>query len=497
MKELLKKILSYRPGKVVVALGALAVLAVLLLPLFRIAGYSAPWYDDYNYGGFVKRALTVDRSLPGAWVGAYFCIRTQWYIWQGTFSSIFFMCMAPYAWNESLYYLGPVFLIVILAASTFVLLGVICRKVLGMDAWVTLPIQTVTAAMAVEFIYSIHGGFYWYNAGVHYVGMHSMMLLLAAAWIFLLKGSGTVKFVLAVAWTMLGAVIAGGANFITALQGILLGLSLIALGALLRSKRTLALLPSMMVYAFAFYKNVSAPGNQVRKNVNVSAGLGMDPVSAIWRSFVEAGKHAWTFTGVSTLLVLILLAVLIWRGLKDVKFSFRFPALLTAWSFCLFATGFTPSLYSLGHAGLSRTLNAVKITWQVLLVINEIYWIGWAKGKLKSKERGIDQGARWWFYPLIGVLMLGAFFLEPRPFENYSSYAAYYFVHTGEAHNFYHEYLDRVETITQGGEDVCVTPYHYRPGILMPEELTGNPADEKNRSIADWYGKNSITCVSP
>ena len=480
---------------------------LLLVPLYRILPYTAPWYDDYNFGGFVKSFLNEERSLSSALQGAWYCIRTQWYAWQGTFGSIFFMCMIPTVWSDSLYFLGPLFLITILVLALFLLMGVLCKKVLGADAWTALPLQAFLAVMGVEFIYTIYSGFYWYNAGMHYVGMHSFMLLLTAAWICLLKGSGKVSMVICFLWSLLGAVISGGANFVTALQGILIGLSLVALGILLKSRRTFWLMPSLLIYVMAFSINVSAPGNQVRKNINVSAGLGMDPVSAIWRSFVEAIRYAWLFCGIITILVLILLAPLIWRMLQTVSFTFRFPGLVLLWSFCLYSTGFTPSLYSLGHAGLSRTLNVVKITYQVLLVVNEIYWLGWLKGKLSEgkilkgklskKEKGTFQGARWWFYPLIGVLMLGAFFLEKQPFANYASYATYHFVHTGEAYNFYHEYLDRMEVIKDGGEDVVVTPYLYSPGVIMPYELSSDPQDEANRAIASWYGKNSVTCVAP
>ncbi|MBP5282975.1 MAG: hypothetical protein J6Z22_10820 [Lachnospiraceae bacterium] len=497
MKDRIRKVMGWRPETKLVALGAVLFSLLLLVPLYRILPYTAPWYDDYNFGGFVKSFLQQEDSLLSALQGAWYCIRTQWYAWQGTFGSIFFMCMIPTVWSDSLYFLGPCFLITILVVALYFLMRVVLRNVLGADRMTALPLQAFMAVMGVEFIYTIYSGFYWYNAGMHYVGMHSFMLLLVAVWICLLKGTGKVSMVLCFLWSIFGALISGGANFVTALQGILMGLSLMALGILIKSRRTFWLMPSLMIYALAFFINVSAPGNQVRKNINVSAGLGMDPVSAVWRSFVEAFRYAWIFSGVITILTLILLAPLIWRMLQTVHFKFRFPALVLLWSFCLYATGFTPSLYSLGHAGLSRTLNVVKITYQVLLVFNEIYWLGWLKEKLAKKEKEPYQGARWWFYPLMGVLMLGAFFMEKRPFANYASYATYHFVHTGEAYNFYHEYLSRCEVIKNGPDDVVVTPYLYSPGVLMPYELSADPQDEANRAIASWYGKHSVICVQP
>jgi hypothetical protein len=76
-------------------------------------------------------------------------------------------------------------------------------------------------------------------------------------------------------------------------------------------------------------------------------------------------------------MVMVMLLPLIWQALKETEYRFRYPGVVLLWSFCLYATGYTPSLYSLGHAGLSRTLNAVKITYLLLLFLNEIYWCGW------------------------------------------------------------------------------------------------------------------------
>ena len=46
MKEKIRKALTWRPQKWLVAVGAMLALGVVLLPLFRILPYTAPWYED-------------------------------------------------------------------------------------------------------------------------------------------------------------------------------------------------------------------------------------------------------------------------------------------------------------------------------------------------------------------------------------------------------------------------------------------------------------------
>ena len=512
MKKLLekmRKIILWSPDIRLVAIVAVISFLLLMVPLLRIAVYTVPWYDDYGYGSYVRNFLSSEYSLSSALKGAIICVRDQWWAWQGTFSSIFFMATAPFAWNEYYYFLGPLFLIIILPVSVFVLAGVLLRSVLKADRSHTLILQATVAAAVVVFIHSDRAGFYWYNSGVHYVGMHAFLLLTAAAWIKILAGTGKIGTALLLVWTLFGAVLGGGANFVTALQGIVFLMSLVALGALLRKWRTLLLLPSLAVYLYAFYINVSAPGNSTRQALFSGSGEGvMGAASAVLGSFREGFRYLWSFTGLRTWAVVLLLLPVIWQMLKNTEFRFKYPALVLAWSFCFYATGFTPSLYAMGHAGLGRTLNSVKITWQLLLFLNEVYWLGWLRQKTREKGWMADfflkfryrdktrEGVPVCFYLLMGMLMFGIFAADPYQDAHYSSFCAYWYVHTGEANEFHKEYLARVETIVNGGSVVEVAPYHFKPAPICVDDLSADPDNEANRFMASWYGKEAIICKS-
>ncbi len=502
--EKIKKIGLWKPDMRLVAVLAVAAMLLLLVPLLRIAIYTIPWYDDYGYAESVRSFLSLDYTLANAWKGALYCVKTQWYAWQGTFSSCFFMAIAPLAWNESLYFAGPMFLICLLTASAFVLSWTCLRKVLKADISSAVILSAASAAILVEFIHSDRAGFYWYNSGIHYVGMHSMLMLTAAVWIRLLAGKGKLNAVILSLLAVLGAVIGGGSNYVTTLQGLILIVSIIALGILLRRLRTLLLLPSLAVYAFGFYKNVSAPGNNVRQ----ANFTGLGPVDSIVQSFLAAFRNMWGFTGIRTVLFLILLAPVIWRMVKKISFPFSYPGLILLWSFCFYATGFTPSFYAMGHEGIGRTLNAVKITYQILLLLNTVYWLGWLQNQtqkegraaaaartLRKRYKGGGEGIPLVHYLAVAAFMLLVFSLDPYQARDYSSFCAYHFVHTGEANEFHKEYLKRVEMIKQGGSVVGVPPYHFIPSPIFAGELSADPNNEANRFMANWYKKEAIMCV--
>lgn len=481
----------WSPSARITGIGVCVVLLLLLVPLLRIAEYAVPWYDDFSYGWFTKAAMKDTPGIRGALKGAFECVRVQWYAWQGTFSSIFFMALMPAVWGEEYYFLGPVCLILLLVVSIFVLMGVLLKDIFGADRWSCLAVQSVTAAMAVVLIYSSQSGFYWYNAGVHYVGMHSFGMLFAACLIRMQHTEKMTGRVVLVLCSMLGALLVSGSNFVTALQGGIVLLAAMLLVLCTAGKKVLWYLPALMVYGIGFYKNVGAPGNAVRSANYV--GWGYPPVEAVLRSFLEAFQNLGELTGWITIAILVLLVPVIWQIAGESSFSFRWPGVVPVLSFCLYAAGYTPSLYSLGHGGLSRTWNAVKLTYQILLVVNEIYLLGWFRKTLEQKGRKVWSGrCPWWFYLCVGAWMCGIFWQAPNQAGCYSSYGAYYYVHTGEAYNFYQEYQERLELLKSDEKNVVFTPYRYKPWILCMGDLYEDPEREENLLVETWYDKDSV-----
>ena len=496
MRDRIKRFLAWRPGPVVYLTAMVIALLLLLLPLLRMAQYAVPWYDDYTYGGFARMAMRKGVNIVNACKGVRECIHISWYAWQGTYGSILFLVLTPAIWGEGWYWLGPVSLLLLLVTSVCMLADTMAVRILGTDHVHGLGIGTVTAMLALELLHTAQEGIYWYNGGVHYVGMHALLLFMAAFCIHICYAERTGAAVGCTAAALVLAALTAGANFVTALQGALVLLTICALLGWKRKHRLPFLLLITIAYGIGFYLNVSAPGNAKRAANYV--GWGMSPVKAVLYSFVQGGRLAWAFTGWMTLAILLFLLPIVPRVVHQTHFAFRFPGIVTAWSVCLYATGFTPSLYSLGHPGLDRTLNAVKLTWQLLLVGNLIYWYGYAvrvqRGK-RSETAAQETGGRmfgWWYYLLAAGAVCIAFMAEPNPEGSFSSYGAYYEIHTGLAYNFHQEYLERVEQLQGEADPVVLTPYHWTPWLICMGDLSEDPEEESNRALADWYDKDAV-----
>ena len=133
--------------------------------------------------------------------------------------------------------------------------------------------------------------------------------------------------------------------------------------------------------------------------------------------------------------------------------------------------------------------------WLALFYLAVRYLLGWLCQRLQQRDRKVWDGrVCWWFYPILAALMLFIFTQETNQAGNYSAYGAYYYIKTGEANNFYQEYLVRLEKLRGEEPDVVVEPYHWRPWFLCAGELSGDPDADQNRLIARWYGKQSVVC---
>lgn len=509
MKEKLRKIFCWKPSEKLIAILAAAAVALMLIPLLRLCAYAVPWFDDYSYAGYVKSDYSQTCTLFDALRGGVTAAVDEWRHWEGTYFSVFLGTLVPIIWGDDKYFLGPAFLILFLTVSVMVLTRVFIRNILHGEFWPGLIVQAGSAAMIVMFIYSAQRGFYWYDGGAFYVALSSFAMLLAAAMIKLLTAE---KRSLVIFWmiiSILCAAAVGGGNYVTILQGLVFVLSFLGWVIWKRRERVLRVVPVVLVYLGAFALTVFAPGNSVRGDVYTDWGL--PPVQAVLYSFVEAAKRFPEMTRWITLAALVLLAPAMLQIVRKTDFQFRHPLLVVLWTVCLYASGYTPGLYALGSVVLDRMLCTIKITLQLCLLLDEIYLLGWfcqkcrawreaqdgVKGqKIKRQPPEAEPEGRpyWWFYPLMGVIMIFIFSTESNQADNYSAYGAYYYIHTGEAYNFYQEYLARLEVLRSDEPDVVLEPYRWRPWMICAGDLADYPEADENQAIAFWYNKNSVVC---
>jgi hypothetical protein len=104
----------------------------------------------------------------------------------------------------------------------------------------------------------------------------------------------------------------------------------------------------------------------------------------------------------------------------------------------------------------------------------------------------VDEAGILPFYVFITAAMIVIFICSPNQAGTYSSYAAYYYVHTGEAYNFHQEYEERIAELKSDEENVVLKEYVYTPWLLCMGDLGDNPDAEENVAVQAWYHKDSV-----
>lgn len=484
MKHILKRLLGIEIKEKWVAVLSVILMTLLMLPLIGLAFYSVPYFDDYLHIRFPKSFLLQYGGIDGWFQGVCYAVKSQYYAWQGTYSTQFIVSANPIILGEEYYGYSVIFVILLFVGFSMFSVYRLTRRLLNMQTTSSWIMAVVVTVAMFELIYTAQQGVYWFNGAIHYTLMHGIMLLMLTLAIEIFFVKTDIRALLLMILVMLLGVVVAGSNFVTILQCFLALLTICFLGLFLKKKRIWFLLLPVCVYSWCLYKNISAPGNAVRASYFEGYGV----VESILHSFKSAFLEFWNLSGFIMLVMLLLVIPVIVNAVKKMDFSFRYPGLITIYSICLYATGFTASYYGMGNSGVGRTWIVVKFTLQLLLFVNEIYWVGWITKKLEVPITKHYLA----YYACLGGLAILIFGLTPDRIGTFSSFGALYYLYSGEAECFYKQYEQRLDEIKQGDEIVELKPYTCMPYFLCIGDLSTNPTDSANSAIAQWYGKEAI-----
>lgn len=493
----MRKVSGISFSKKIFALCSLLALVLALVPLYRLALYAVPRYDDFSYGLNMWKAQRYGYGLRTILTVGYETALGFRYSWQGTYSSIFMMAQMPGALGYEFYFWGPVLLITALVSSVFFMTMVLTAHYLKADVFDRIAFSVIVTLTLTECIYTAQQGFYWYNSGVHYVFMHSLMFVMVAVMVLLSNAKKIWSSAMGCIMLSFLSFACAGANFVTCIQGMLLLAGFMILLILNRSKKVFLYVPGLLVYSAGLWLSFSAPGNANRQ----AAYQGFGAARSILYSFRAGAQNLWKFSGPFVLLLMILAVPVILMMVKKTDCRFRHPWLFTLLSYGFYCTGYTSSFYSMGNAGLSRTWIAVSFTFQILLFANEVYWLGYLTHSKAGERLGRVFGAGVKHYVLyylaVLVMLLAAFHFTADKIGAVSSFGAYYYVHTGEAYAFHQEFLERVRIIEASDHEIVEVPeYAYKPWFLINKDISEDPGEEENRIMAEYFGVRELKRVS-
>lgn len=481
----------------------LAAVLLSFIPLLFISKYNHMSADDYSYGLKTHKAWQESQSIVETVKAAGEQVADSYESWQGTFVSIFLMALQPGVFGEQYYGLGAVFLILLYAVSFYIFGHVMLTKLLHAEKYQAGIVTLIMLLLCTQWLQSPVQAFYFYNAGVHYIFMFSMLLL--ALCLQILLAAGTKKKI----WCTTGGAalgfLSGGGNYITAFLYLLLFLSILFVSLLLqykdREKRrnTGWQIFSLIPFLCSFLFSVIAPGNFNRgdKFEDVS------PVKAIGLSFRYSMEGCNIWMTLSIVCIFLLLLPLVAGMVKNTSFSFPLPGLAVVYAYCLFAAMYAPTCYALGFPGAGRCRNIYRIVYYIMLLFDLIYVSGYIRHKIvkgglleaAKKAEAFFKNRIWLPFTLITAGFL-FFMVLSDDWNSYTTLSAVKSVWEKEAQLYHVQSLER-ETIlkTTAEKKVEIMATTANPRLLFFDDITTDPKDWRNRYMAKWYGKKKVTLI--
>lgn len=480
----------------------LAVLAVVLfaasiLPLLVLGYYNHPCADDFSFSWATRQVWLQTHSVWKAIGQAFSTAIDRYRTWQGTYTSIFFMALQPAVWGEHFYRITPVIMLSAILFSVFYLCrSIIVRCLKGTGSESVIVSVLVLTAM-IQCIPDGTDSLFWYNGSVHYIIPTTAAFVLFGAVISMLcQPERRRKRRLAL--SMICAFVVGGGNYVTGLAAVVCAaFFLLLLFFTKKWKQNKAVLFPLLLCPVFFLINAAAPGNSVRSAA--IGGLQMNPVKAIFVSFRYALLYSVEEWLDWTILVLLLLSVpFLWKIVKNSSFSFPFPILAAASSYCLFSSAFTPGLFAAGNIDAPRIQNAIFLLFIVLIYIDTGYLLGWTCRRLEQKKE--PEGERFHLSSnqllctaaAFAMLLFGAgVTVIPNP-DYYTSTAAGTVLLSGEAKAYGDEMELRRSLLNGPDQNIVLQPLKNKPKLLFFSDITEDANDWTNRAISRYYGKQSV-----
>lgn len=241
---------------------AFLLLLLSLIPLVWLGRYDYPTGDDYYYGAEAHLVWQQTKSIPQAISAACTGVATSYRIWQGTYSALFLMYLAPNAFSMTAYHLVPFAILLLLCGGIFYLLRpLVCRFLTGTTGeWIT--ISSVLSFLCVQTVVFQSDSFYWYNGSMYYTGFYAVTLFFLGTLLRYLY-SGRMLLLLPL---LLFAIFLGGGNYVSLLPCMLLLATVTLLLLLQKNKKSLICGITTIVLLSAFAVSAMAPGNHVRQD---------------------------------------------------------------------------------------------------------------------------------------------------------------------------------------------------------------------------------------
>lgn len=511
-----------------------------LLPLLIISRYNFPCADDYSMNVASHAAYKAAGGGIAGWfavLGASLSEVGRFYrTWQGNFTGVFLMTQAPSIYGESRYGVGTWIVLALLTAGMLFLGYVLFRRVLRIQSKLYLCVLFLLLFATVQCMPTREArvqGFFWYNGAIYYMGLYGVALFYVGLLLLLYIGFEVNRKIALVITTVIASLLGfllGGANYLTALSGVLVSILISGLFSVkcfvakksadpssnttLCLKHSIYLVIPTLCSVIGLLVSMLAPGNSVR---STTLG-GLSPVKSVLVSFLYSLRYIideWMTWPV--LLILAVIAPICWTLAGEVLNDrigdcFSHPVIAFILGYGVMSANITAPLYATGNIEAGRIQAIFWAQSLLIIVLLEFYLVGWARSvlvKTKDNSKYVELGGAkvqeisetkvMSSASIKYIAFCAAFFVFGSALcvqansDYYTFTSALQDLHSGTAALFASEQKERLIVLQDESiEDAVLPELSVNPDLLFFSDITEDPSEWTNDAMARYYGKRSV-----
>jgi hypothetical protein len=478
------------------ALGCALLLLFSTLPLYAIAFYNHPYYDDYNFSQAVHDVWQQTHSLPQVLTAAWTSAQNVYATWQGTYTGTLLSNLQPGVFGETLYWLTTFLLLTAFLLCFGFLFHTLLRRVMGASRAQSLCAASLALFLMIQFLPSVSEAFYWFNGGVGNTLIYAFIALDGALSIRLYGARRGAAWLTAALFAL--STLLGGGSYGGGLLWLLLSIGIVVFAFIRKNKYRFVFAALTAWFALCFVYNITAPGNEVR-----AAMIGASPsaLKAVAQALYYGVALLGNYFTLPVAAVALGLAPMLWQLAAKSRFSFPHPALMLLGGAALFCAQLTPPLYAGVFLGGDRTIDTYYFSFIVLLLMSETYLLGALARRRErlgsvlalpaSANRGVLLlSACLFLVGCLGYKPAGATLYGPM---NMAGGSAALSLFSGEAANYDRE-MDARELLLNDATQPTVTlkPLTAVPDVFMDDLLSPDATDNVLPTLKNYYHKDAI-----
>ena len=512
---------KYEKNEKFIAIIAVVLFVISLLPIFYLTFINRASGDDYSYGAYTRNAWMATHSI-GAVLTAIGQTIKQYYIgWQGTWFSIILFSLQPEVFSDNAYFVVAPIMLLLWIGSTCYLGREVLQRRLGYSKWSTCLQLVIILFISIQLVPSTKSSIFWWNGCVHYLVPFAMcQFVLAWAIKYLDDYRAEYLVLLTLFMTLLGGSSYQPALFVLIVTGyaVVYGVWRCFCTSKNDLKKVLLLLIPIALELIGLIISAAAPGNKVRGGEEFGFTIGK-AFGTVGLSFAYGLKDMWLYVKERPLvyvgLMVYVITVVLGQRTRHAE-SVKVPGceggsggepddgkkgtgehlskvgsiILVLAAFCLYSAMQSPAIF----ANVEVSRGVLNFNFQCFILLMVVVILSMCNGLVLRDEliKKILSGASTVSAMLI---VLVALFFARHNIKTTTDWVSMDYILSGQAADYKYQMDLQTELLESDESDVILPMINEYQGPLMHMPVIEDKEAWTNRTVAEFYHKNSTLGV--